>query len=382
MNALHSSLYAVALVCCLLLGLGLRGVARKMPRTNYLALLLVLQSSGFVFEWLMVNPGSPAKSLWLTLVMGISFLLAPCLWLYAREITEEQPPRMRDLPRAHFLLIAVGLVLLLPLLERTHLGTEFIHATRVTTPAHSLLIHICLLLAVLIFAVQVPWYLRACRRILAVHVTQTRALFSNLENRQLNALRLLILVVGAHWIVGIARTLHCLLFGSDAGFVVVFAFVEVAVTVWAMASFLRHTITVDPVDRRLAEELTPAKYRNSALDGPTRERIRRKLEDVMTREQAHRDNRLTLRGLCARLREKPHYVSQVISQDLDSTFYDLVNGYRIRDAMEMLLADPERSVLEIALEVGFNSKSTFNAAFREHARTTPREYRAAGVRPG
>jgi AraC-like DNA-binding protein len=75
------------------------------------------------------------------------------------------------------------------------------------------------------------------------------------------------------------------------------------------------------------------------------------------------------------LRENPHYVSQVINQDLDTNFYDLVNRHRIRAAQLELLRHPDRPVLEIALQVGFNSKSTFNAAFRQHAGMTPSDFR-------
>jgi len=43
--------------------------------------------------------------------------------------------------------------------------------------------------------------------------------------------------------------------------------------------------------------------------------------------------------------------------------------------MQALLRQPERPVLEIAQQVGFNSKSTFNAAFRQHAGVTPTQFR-------
>jgi len=52
-----------------------------------------------------------------------------------------------------------------------------------------------------------------------------------------------------------------------------------------------------------------------------------------------------------------------------------VNRQRIQSAMEALRRNPQCAALEIALQVGFNSKSTFNAAFRLHAGTTPSGFR-------
>jgi AraC-like DNA-binding protein len=97
----------------------------------------------------------------------------------------------------------------------------------------------------------------------------------------------------------------------------------------------------------------------------------------MATGRLHRDCGVTLRGLCAAVKENPHYVSQVINQDLDTNFYDLIKKHRVEDAMTALVTEPDKTVLDIALAVGFNSKSTFNAAFRQHAGMTPREFRAS-----
>ena len=67
------------------------------------------------------------------------------------------------------------------------------------------------------------------------------------------------------------------------------------------------------------------------------------------------------------------------------SFYDYVNGLRV-EAVKATLARPQsngRSVLDIALECGFGSKSTFNAAFRKATGMAPSAYRltAAGRPP-
>jgi AraC-like DNA-binding protein len=127
--------------------------------------------------------------------------------------------------------------------------------------------------------------------------------------------------------------------------------------------------------QQVRKDIGDSKYERSALDARTRQRILSKLEAAMATSRMYLDSQLTLTKLCAELNENTHYVSQVINQDLETTFYDLVNRYRVENAKAMLLSDTGKTVLEIALESGFNSKSTFNAAFRLHAATTPSAYR-------
>ena len=65
------------------------------------------------------------------------------------------------------------------------------------------------------------------------------------------------------------------------------------------------------------------------------------------------------------------------NHNLNQHFFDFVNEYRIKKAME-ILADASKNhltVLEILYEVGFNSKSSFNTAFKKYTKQTPTEYR-------
>lgn len=97
----------------------------------------------------------------------------------------------------------------------------------------------------------------------------------------------------------------------------------------------------------------------------------------MEHEQLYCDNLLNLRSLSAHIKESPHYVSQVLNQELDTNFYQYINAHRVEHAKRELVDHPQRNVLEIALQVGFNSKSTFNTAFRKITQTTPSKYRTS-----
>jgi AraC-like DNA-binding protein len=383
MITLQSSLYVIAITSCLFYLFVARRGGEEQGRTyHYLIAYLLLESGGFVLEWLMVQPDAPGKSLWLGLLMATSFLMAPCLWLFAREITEGAPPALRSIPNSHLVVVAVGVFLTLPLIQRSYWGPFYGDPADPAGPVHRLVIQASMTLCALLFLVQVPCYLRACTRILATHTNHSKALFSSIEPQSLNALRLLILVAFANWVVSLFRVMHCMLLGVDTGLGLVFAVLEAGATVAIVFMLARRTTTFSIEDRELArallesaDETVPAtKYAKSSLDEATRTRIRRKLDQAFA-GSVYRDNRLTLRGLSQHIRENPHYLSQVINQDFGMSFYDLINRQRIESAKAALTNSPDKAVLEIALEAGFNSKSTFNTAFRQHAGTTPTQFR-------
>jgi AraC-like DNA-binding protein len=379
-TTLQSSFYAAAIISCLLCAFVVGG--QRAPRHfRYLVVYLVLESLRYAVQWLMIQPAAPAKSLWLGLLFISSFLVAPALWMFAREIAEDKTPSLRQLRGPHLAVILAGAALTMPLLLRTHLGTTYDNPADPTSALHSLFIHSTMLAGVFLFLCQVPYYLTACLRLLGQHVALSKSVFSVVEPSSVKTLRLLIFIVCTNWLVGLLRALYCLTLGADNGISIVFCALEVGVTAAVVFALMRGTTTFSIEDRALAQEITvPAKYARSALDASARSRIRRKLAEAMNTRRLHRDSTVTLRALCESLKENPHYVSQVINQDLETNFYDLIKKHRVEDAMQALVTEPGKSVLDIALDVGFNSKSTFNAAFRQHAGMTPREFRASRMK--
>lgn len=107
--------------------------------------------------------------------------------------------------------------------------------------------------------------------------------------------------------------------------------------------------------------------------------IAARLLEAMRRDSPYLDPLLTLPRLAVRAGTSANTLSAVLNQHLGVNFFDFVNSYRVEDATRLLLADPDRTVLDIAMEVGFNSKSTFNAAFKKHTGTTPSAWRKAGL---
>ncbi|AHJ97721.1 helix-turn-helix transcriptional regulator [Hymenobacter swuensis] len=95
-------------------------------------------------------------------------------------------------------------------------------------------------------------------------------------------------------------------------------------------------------------------------------------------EQEHvfRNPDLTLDSLAELLDLTPNAASQLLNAGLGQSFHELVNGYRLEEVKRRLLTPDARrlTVLALALEAGFNPKTTFNRVFKEKTGLTPKEY--------
>lgn len=98
---------------------------------------------------------------------------------------------------------------------------------------------------------------------------------------------------------------------------------------------------------------------------------------MMEQEKPFRAGDLTIKTLAEKLGLPTAQLSALINERLAENFVDFVNRYRIEEAKRLLLDGSKRhySILAIAEEVGFNSKSAFNAAFRKYTGSTPSDFR-------
>jgi AraC-like DNA-binding protein len=382
MNVVVSSLYTAALTLCLF-SAGLLGQERNRRNgaVAWLTWFLVIEAMTFAFELLMAHPATPLKGLWLGLRLATSLLIAPCLWLAVKEIVEGTRPPLRTLGRAHLRAIGIGLLCTIPLIADAHLGTDYFNPQEPTTWLHARFIHTTMLGCIGIFAVQAPIFLLRCRRLL-----------QPLQPGSPLWVQFLLPIVATTWALGLLRTLQCATHAPEE-LLLVCALLEAGVAVGAIYILIQRSrlppvVWVAPDEPVASVATLPAAadreaatghYARSSLTPVIRDRIRRKVRHALETDRLYRDPSLSLRALAEGLKENPHYLSQVLNQDLGSNFYDLVNQCRIEEAKALLLASPERTVLEIALAVGFNSKSTFHTAFRRHAGTTPSAFREKTV---
>lgn len=127
--------------------------------------------------------------------------------------------------------------------------------------------------------------------------------------------------------------------------------------------------------RRRARTGTAA--RKSMMSAETAEQVKNALNRLLEEERIYRDDGLTLQSLAEKLGVTPHRLSWLLNEELQVTFSSLINGYRIEE-VKRRLADASingDSILQTAMEAGFNSKASFNRAFKLNTGMTPSEYK-------
>lgn len=101
-----------------------------------------------------------------------------------------------------------------------------------------------------------------------------------------------------------------------------------------------------------------------------------KLQKYMEKNRPYTNPKLSLTELANQLKVPPHVLSKVLNDLFGKNFFDFINSYRI-EAFKTMLQDNKNAqftLLSLAYEVGFNSKTAFNRSFKKHTDLTPREY--------
>ena len=118
-------------------------------------------------------------------------------------------------------------------------------------------------------------------------------------------------------------------------------------------------------------------YQKSGLTDLEAQNHLKNLLQLMEKDKPYLNSELTLRELSEKLSMSTHNLSEILNTKLNQNFYDFINRYRVEEVKQRL-ADKESdkfSLIAIAFDSGFNSKSAFNTIFKKHTGTTPSQYR-------
>ena len=113
------------------------------------------------------------------------------------------------------------------------------------------------------------------------------------------------------------------------------------------------------------------KYQRSGLKPDALNQHHQKLLEFMDTKKPYLEPKLNLGDLAKQLEISPNQLSQVINQKEQANFHDFVNRYRIEEFINQAKQNRQYSLLAIALDSGFNSKSSFNSVFKKQKGMTP-----------
>jgi AraC-like DNA-binding protein len=312
-------------------------------------------------------------------LMGITnvfpFLYGPIFYLYAVLLTgERRRLAWRDL--LHFVPAAVILtstswVYFLTGQEKI----EFIHTLDLDRPAFFRVVDYLL-------PIQGLTYTVLTILVLARHTKRIRDAFSNIDRINLIWLRTLTIGVGIIWSVVAAGVVVPALLNdfNSHGF---------DVAIYFCISLLVYTIGYMGLDqpevfRQSTGDVVPdsstdepvGRYTKSGLSDSTAGEILKKLQELMETSKPYLDGELTLTKLAQMIAVTPHNLSEAMNTRLQQSFYELVNIYRVDEVKRRLQAgDAQRfSLLSIAYDSGFTSKTSFNTIFKKQTGMTPSQF--------
>ena len=305
------------------------------------------------------------------------FLILPAFYLYLQTLVHPELHKKFKYKSIHWTGFLVVLILCLPyfLLDST------IKLERLSAPSGTLehlgMITIGPFIALLLFIPFSLVYMLLGLRLIAKNQINIKSFFSNIENKNLSWIRWMLILL---MLALIFSALH--LFLPDAltdlwtwqfvymllGFCWLTLFI-------GLASKQKPILIVSTHNKKQAEQNSNGdKYHKSKLNEIEAERIQEQLIHAMQVTKLHEKPGLTLRDLADEMGISQNKISQVLNTHLKKGFYDFINGWRIKEACE-ILKHQSKSIIEVAYEVGFNSKSTFNTSFKKHTGLTPSQYK-------
>jgi AraC-like DNA-binding protein len=189
--------------------------------------------------------------------------------------------------------------------------------------------------------------------------------FSDLHRVNLRWLQLLTLGMGGIWCLVIFLSNEVFITAGIVMFVFMIAFFGI-----------RQTEIFTPRAAADEEEEPKKKYTKSGLTEETSVQLHQKLTQLMAEEGLYRQSELSITDLASRLGVHPNYLSQIINQKESKNFYEYVNTYRLEEFKRLVAMSKNQqfTLLSLAYDCGFSSKSSFNRYFKKATGKTPSEY--------
>jgi AraC-like DNA-binding protein len=285
------------------------------------------------------------------------------LYFYVSAITH-QFPKKTWIALLHLMLISIGYLYLIPFFQSS--SEEKMAFYENGFEGYTTFMNYGLLLIFLSGIVYMIWCIILLRR----HKRNIRNQFSDLEEVSLDWLRFLTYGLGVIWSIVIFTNNDAYIFSGVTVFVILIGFLGVQQRTIFLStnptSPQSNDVSIEAIDEK-------KKYAKSGLKDDIADDIYKKLMHLFIQEKYYTRNELSLNDLAVELNIHPNYLSQIINEREDKNFYDFVNSFRLEEFKRLVKNQKHKefTLLALAYECGFNSKSSFNRYVKKHTGQTP-----------
>ena len=116
--------------------------------------------------------------------------------------------------------------------------------------------------------------------------------------------------------------------------------------------------------------------KKSRLTNQEAQLLQEKLDSLMINDRVYLQSNLTLAEVSEKINTSTNNLSWLLNNKYQTTFYDFINGYRVKEFVKKVVNEEhlQHTILALSMDAGFNSKSTFNKAFKSEMNETPSNF--------
>ena len=357
---------------------------RSRPANRYLGLLILAYSLFIVHS--MVSGMETLQHQyphWLMILAGLPFLFGPLHMIYVSELTDSH----LKFARMHWYHFLPFIIYKIFYLQVVFLTKEELYAVFVQIEQNDKPFHI-IFFSILISIIGV-FYITMALVVFKRFAHKIQNVYSSLDKVNVYWLRFFTYAALFVWLVVLIQNLLSAI-GIDMGqyYHLVPVFTSIFVYAIGYIGIFKSEIFEQPEVRRnltQAHEIeamkqisrNEKKYEKSGLTEEKAADSLKNLQQLMEKDKLYLNPNLTLNDLSSKLDISGHNLSEILNTQLNQNFFDFINQYRINEVKKYLKdgSKDHLTLLSIALDAGFNSKSGFNLVFKKFMNITPSEYR-------
>lgn len=302
-------------------------------------------------------------------------IIGPLLWLYVKELTEGSV-KLSAKNLIHFIPIIGFTVFFIPfhVHSRESLYVDFVfrYHTLIGIAGASIVV------------MQYSYYLFKISKLLVRHRKLLQSEFSNISDKSL-AWIIQVMVLFILLYVSVLVLFFLVMHQYDIGFAQMAGSFIVSILIFWIGykgMFQPQIFSVNcsggelsvSADNELKETAEPASGYEQEIE---------RLKTVMHADKPYLNPDLTLADLAKSVNVPRNTLSYIINNALKENFYSFINSYRVEE-VKASLTDPgnkDFTILALAFDAGFNSKSTFNSIFKQKTGLSPSQYRSGRLQP-